>query len=90
MAVETDSVLPMITLPDFDMTPDEQRLLTLAVATIEPAYALVRLAPNSLVCWQAIVIGLAAERKLWEGNLRLVYSIAHDACLLYTSDAADE
>lgn len=79
MVVERGSVLPMITLPDFNMTPDEQRLLTLAVATIEPAYALVRLCPTNLVCWQAIVIGLAAERRLWEGNLRLVYSIAYDA-----------
>lgn len=69
----------MITLPEFDMTPDEQRTLTFAVATIDPARSLVLRGLNELLCWRAIVIGLTAERILWEGNLRLVYSIAFEA-----------
>ncbi|WP_296141169.1 sigma-70 family RNA polymerase sigma factor [uncultured Tessaracoccus sp.] len=66
-------------LPEYDITPDEQRALAWGVALIEPATALLRVLPTRLELWQALLLGLAAERTLWEGNLRLVMRIAIDA-----------
>lgn len=68
----------MISLPEARFSADEQLALAWPISNITTARSLLRLHPTNLALWRAVVVGLAAERLLWESNLRLVMRIALD------------
>lgn len=69
----------MLHLPENLLTHEEQRFLATIAATVDAAATLVRLSPTAPTLPRTLGLGLAAQRILWERNLRLVMRLALDA-----------
>lgn len=79
----------MITLDEPLLPANVQDPLCALAACIAPARSCLALRPFDLTLWRVILLGLAAERIVWQANLRLVLRIALDCARQRETDVDD-